>query len=111
MKWKTLLIMGIVWEVVVVWCSIIAIKSDRIKPVIVFAKVKWLMVVDWNNGIIQDNKKSKLLLISDHLCWELSLTKSVNLSKVWSLISFKISIDLWQNYKLYHVSLVVLHLQ
>ena len=45
MKWKTSLIMGIVWEVVVVWCSIVAIKSDGIKPVIVSVKVKWLMVV------------------------------------------------------------------
>jgi len=95
MKWKTLLIMGIVWEVVVVWCSIIAIKSDRIKPVIVFAKVKWLTVVGWDNGIIQDDEKLKSLLISDRLCWELSLTKSVNLFRVWFLISFKISIDLW----------------
>ena len=45
MKWKTSLIMGIVWEVVAVWCSIVAIKSDEIKLMIVFAKVKWLTVV------------------------------------------------------------------
>ena len=96
---------------VAVWCSIVAIKSDRIKPMIVFAKVKWLTVVGWDNGTIHNGEVSKLLLISDCLWWEFSLTKSVNLSKVWSLISFKISIDLWQNHKWYHVSLAVLHLQ
>ena len=68
MKWKTSLIMGIVWEVVVVWCSIVAIKSDGIKPVIVSAKVKWPTVVGWDNGIIQEGEIVKSLLISDHLC-------------------------------------------
>jgi len=45
MKWKTSLIIGIVWEVVAVWYSIITIKSDGIKPMIVSAKIKWLTVV------------------------------------------------------------------
>ena len=94
-----------------VWCSIVVIKSDGIKPVTVSAKVKWLTVVGWDNEIIQDGENLKSLLISDHLYWEFSLTKSVNLSRVWALISFKISIDLWQNHKWYHVSLAVLHLQ
>ncbi len=52
MKWKTLLIIGIVWEVIAVWYLIVAIKSDGIKLVIVFAKIKWPTVVDWDNGII-----------------------------------------------------------
>ncbi len=94
MKWKTSLIIGVIWEVVAVWCSIVTIKSDRIKLVIVSAKVKWLTVVGWDNGIIQEGEIVKSLLISDRLCLELNLTKSVNLSRVWSLISFKISIDL-----------------
>ena len=111
MKWKTSLIIGMIWEVMAVWYLIVAIKSDEIKPVIVSAKVKWLTVVGWNNRIIQDGENSKSLLIADHLCWEFSLTKSVNLSRVWALISFKISIDLWQNHKWYYISLAVLHLQ
>jgi len=87
--------MGIIWEVVIVWYSIVVIKSDRIKPVTISAKVKWLTVVGWDNGIIQNGENSKSLLIADRLCWEFSLTKSVNLSRVWALISFKVSIDLW----------------
>ena len=68
MKWKASLIIGIVWEVMAVWYSIVVIKSDRIKPVIVSAKVKWPTVVGWDNGIIQEGEIVKSLLISDHLC-------------------------------------------
>ena len=57
---------------VVVWCLIVVIKSDEIKPVIVSAKVKGPTVVGWNNGIIQDGENLKLLLIADRLCWEFS---------------------------------------
>ncbi len=68
MKWKTSLIIGMIWEVMAVWYLIVAIKSDEIKPVIVSAKVKWPTVVGWDNGIIQDDEKSKSLLIFNLLC-------------------------------------------
>ncbi len=95
----------------VVWYSIIVIKSLGIKPVIKSAKEKWLTAVSWEVGIIQKDEVAKSFLISDHLCCELSITRSESLSKVWSLIFLSVSIEWWQNHKWNHVSFEVLHLQ
>ncbi len=51
-----------------VWCSIVVTKSDRIKSVIVSAKVKWSIVMGWDNEIIQaDKNQSRFWFLNDNV--------------------------------------------